>query len=162
LAADAPRPAGVVAGHAEGAKAGREILDAGGNAVDAVVAAGLAVAAAAPQLCGLGGYGGHLTAATDGGKTVTAIDLNTAGPAAAAKSTRPHLLKDPASAALLLVNAEPPAIGQVMRNPDLAALLEKLAERNSVDAFYRGDVARTIATEFRKHGGLVTEADLAA
>src|SRR5438045_3252985 len=82
-AADAPRPAGVVAGHPAGVTAGREILDAGGNAIDAVVAAGLAVAVAAPQLCGLGGYGGHLIAATDGGKTVTAIDFNTPAPAAA-------------------------------------------------------------------------------
>jgi gamma-glutamyltranspeptidase/glutathione hydrolase len=37
-----------------------------------------------------------------------------------------------------------------------------LAERGSVDAFYRGAIAQRIAAAFKKQGGLVTEADLAA
>lgn len=34
--------------------------------------------------------------------------------------------------------------GEPFRNPDLAALLTTLAERNSVDSFYRGDIAQRI------------------
>ena len=52
--------------------------------------------------------------------------------------------------------------GELYRNPDLAAMLETLAKRNSVDSFYRGDIAQRIAEEFQKNGGLVTAADLAA
>jgi gamma-glutamyltranspeptidase / glutathione hydrolase len=36
-----------------------------------------------------------------------------------------------------------------------------LADRNSVDSFYRGDIAQTIADEFKKNGGIVTAKDLA-
>jgi gamma-glutamyltranspeptidase/glutathione hydrolase len=43
----------------------------------------------------------------------------------------------------------------------LADLLETLAKRNSVDSFYRGDVAKIIAEAFREHDGLVSETDLA-
>src|SRR5205823_14885474 len=46
--------------------------------------------------------------------------------------------------------------------PDLAAMLQKLADSGRVDAFYRGDVAERIAAAFKKNGGLVTAADLAA
>ena len=52
--------------------------------------------------------------------------------------------------------------GELFRNPDLAAVLETLAKRNSVDSFYRGDIAQRIAEEFQKNGGLLTAADLAA
>jgi gamma-glutamyltranspeptidase/glutathione hydrolase len=58
-------------------------------------------------------------------------------------------------------DGEPYAEGDLYRNPDLAALLDTLAQRNSVDAFYRGDIAHRIAEEFQKHGGLVTAKDLA-
>ena len=48
------------------------------------------------------------------------------------------------------------------RNVALAKLLKALAQRNSVESFYRGDIARRIADAFQKNGGLVTEEDLAA
>src|SRR5262249_8718987 len=57
---------------------------------------------------------------------------------------------------------EPPRPGSTFRNPDLAALLETLAKRDSVASFYKGDVADRIAAAFRAHSGLVTAADLAA
>jgi gamma-glutamyltranspeptidase/glutathione hydrolase len=44
----------------------------------------------------------------------------------------------------------------------LSETLTTLAERNSVDSYYRGDIAHTIAEAFAKHGGLVTTKDLAA
>src|SRR5205823_4996855 len=50
----------------------------------------------------------------------------------------------------------------LLRNPDLAQLLATLAERNSVDSFYRGDIAQRLAEQFQKNGGLVTAGDLAA
>jgi gamma-glutamyltranspeptidase/glutathione hydrolase len=78
------------------------------------------------------------------------------------RTARPQLLKDEASARLLLDNGEPPKPGALFRNPDLAKLLETLANENSVEAFYRGPIAKQIAAAFRKHGGIVTVEDLAA
>ncbi len=69
---------------------------------------------------------------------------------------------DPGSRALFFANGEPPAAGSVFRNPDLARMLRSLANANSVEAFYRGDIGRHIASEFQKHGGLVTAEDMAA
>jgi gamma-glutamyltranspeptidase/glutathione hydrolase len=74
---------GLVVGEVHAAKAGMEVLAEGGNAVDAAVAAGLAAGVSSVQMCGIGGYGGHLVIALAGGKKVTAIDFNTAAPAAA-------------------------------------------------------------------------------
>jgi gamma-glutamyltranspeptidase/glutathione hydrolase len=48
------------------------------------------------------------------------------------------------------------------RNLSQARLLRTLAQRNSTESFYRGDIAATVAEAFRRHGGLVTKADLAA
>jgi gamma-glutamyltranspeptidase/glutathione hydrolase len=52
--------------------------------------------------------------------------------------------------------------GEVLRNPGLAKMLSALAERNSVESFYRGDIAQRIAEGFQKNSGLVTARDLAA
>src|SRR5262249_55688665 len=78
------------------------------------------------------------------------------------RTARARFLKDPGSARLLLRKGQPLKAGTTFRNPDLAKMLETLARRNSVDSFYRGDIARQIAAAFKKHGGLVTAADLAA
>ena len=78
------------------------------------------------------------------------------------RSILPRVQADPASAMLLLKNGEPLQVGERFVNPDLAQMLETLAKRNSVDSFYRGDIAGQIAAEFGKHGGLVTTSDLAA
>ena len=48
------------------------------------------------------------------------------------------------------------------RNPKLAEMLTSLAKANTVEPFYRGDIARIIADGFRKNGGLVTSEDMAA
>ena len=76
------------------------------------------------------------------------------------KTASPQLQKDPASARLLLKDGEPPQPGTTYHNPDLAAMLETLADAGSVAPFYRGAIARAIAAAFRKNGGLVTEKDL--
>jgi gamma-glutamyltranspeptidase/glutathione hydrolase len=228
---NAPRR-GCVAGHPEGAQAGMDILAAGGNAVDAAVAAALVAGVVAIHHCGPGGYGGHLIIARGDGKRVIAVDFNSAAPRAARpdmfpvdsqgrvkgginnhgwlaagvpgtlaglqlaldrhgtlpfrqvvqpairfaregfplsaavagviRTARGQFARDPGSAHLLLPGGEPAQAGARFRNPDLAALLENLAKDNSVDSFYRGDIARRIAAAFHKQGGLVTAEDLAA
>jgi gamma-glutamyltranspeptidase / glutathione hydrolase len=228
----ATTPRGLVAGQAEAVRAGQDILDAGGNAVDAAVAAALVAGVVAISDCGPGGYGGHLMIATGNGQRVTAIDFNTAAPRAARpdmfplgpdgqvqgrrnavgwlaagvpgtlaglqlaldrhgslplgrvlqpairyardgftvntglatviRNSRAALERDPASARLLLPGGKPPAVGARFRNPELADVLETLARRNSVESFYRGDIARRIADAFARNGGLVTAEDLAS
>src|SRR6516162_3738023 len=74
---------GCVVGQPQGAQAGLEVLAAGGNAVDAAVAAALVAGVVAVPLCGIGGYGGHMVIALARGKKVTAIDFNSTAPAAA-------------------------------------------------------------------------------
>jgi gamma-glutamyltranspeptidase/glutathione hydrolase len=224
--------AGWVEGHVEGAKAGMDILAAGGNAVDAAVTAALVAAVVAPYHCGPGGYGGSMMIASADGQTVAGMDFNTTAPAAArpdmfsAKNTGPgkdpasmygwkavgvpgtlaglqraldrfgarkfaevaapairfarvgfpvtrilansiqsnlkRLTADPGSAKLLLPGGKPPVVGGTFNNPELAAMLETLASRGSVESFYKGDIAAKIAAAIRAGGGLVTEADLAA
>ena len=69
--------------------------------------------------------------------------------------------RDPTMAKIYLRDGQPLETGETFRNPELAAMLSTLAERNSVDSFYRGDIAQRIADGFKKNGGLVTAADLA-
>jgi gamma-glutamyltranspeptidase/glutathione hydrolase len=82
--------------------------------------------------------------------------------AGAVRNASARFLRDAGSAKLFLPNGRPPRAGELLANPDLAAMLATLAERNSVDSFYRGDIAARIAEGFAKNGGLVTALDLAA
>ena len=77
------------------------------------------------------------------------------------RGAAPRLKKDPGSAGIYLPNGEPWKANAVARNPDLAAMLSALAEKNSAEAFYRGDIGRRIAEAIQKGGGLVTAADMA-
>lgn len=86
----------------------------------------------------------------------------TRGVAAAVRASAALFARDPGSAKLYLKNGEPLAGGDTFRNPDLAALLDGLAAKGRADDFYTGRPAAAIAAAFRRHGGLVTEADLAA
>jgi gamma-glutamyltranspeptidase / glutathione hydrolase len=54
-----------------------------------------------------------------------------------------------------------PAIGQIFRNPDLARTYRAIAAGGR-DAFYEGEIARTIESYFRRVGGWMTRADLAS
>lgn len=223
---------GVVSGEPAAEKVGAQVLSDGGNVVDAIVAASITAAVAAPHMTGIGGYGGHMMIALVGGKKVTSIDFNSMAPAAAREdmfvldekgnvrdrvnefgwlaASVPGVLAgmqlaldrygtrsfresvgpaielarngfrlsarlaasirgctvqfraDGGSRKLFFKDDEPVAAGNTFRNPDLAAMLATLAQRNSVDSLYRGDIAHRIADEFKKHGGLVTAKDLAA
>jgi gamma-glutamyltranspeptidase/glutathione hydrolase len=53
-----------------------------------------------------------------------------------------------------------PSPGAKLVQPELANLLEGIA-REGADFFYRGPVAKSLVREMKKHGGLVTEEDLA-
>jgi gamma-glutamyltranspeptidase/glutathione hydrolase len=55
----------------------------------------------------------------------------------------------------------PPRTGEIWRNPGLASTLEKLAHEGR-DAFYRGDIARTIAAYMKRQQGFLAYEDLAA
>jgi len=224
---------GAIVGEETGAQAGQQILNDGGNAVDAVVAAALTSCVAVPSRCGVAGYGGSMTLGLEHGKKIASIDFNTMAPAAARPDMFPldeagkvkdrlnfygwlavgvpgtlaglqlaldrfgtrsfrelvqpairlardgfvvnaifanavrrslgRLRNDPGSAKVYLnKNGEPFAPGDRLRNPELADLLKTLAERNSVESFYRADIAQRLADAFQKNGGLVTSKDLAA
>jgi gamma-glutamyltranspeptidase/glutathione hydrolase len=90
------RQRGLVVSESEASQAGMEILAAGGNAVDAAVAAALVGCVVSISKCGIGGYGGHMMiarpAVSDGarGRPLTAIDFNSAAPAAARADMFPH------------------------------------------------------------------------
>jgi gamma-glutamyltranspeptidase/glutathione hydrolase len=81
----------------------------------------------------------------------------------------------PTSAQLYLPHGRLPEAGEILRNPDLAALFERLlqAERGAAargrsaglraarDAFYRGEIAEQIAAFVQRQGGLLAADDLA-
>ena len=69
--------------------------------------------------------------------------------------------KDPASRRLLFPGGEPLAAGVLFRNPELADVLEALAEANSVEPFYRGEIGEKIAQAFQDNGGILTASDMA-
>lgn len=78
------RDYGTVAGpHPRTAKAGLDMLLAGGNAVDAAVAAAFAEGVVEPSHNGIAGYGGCVLIYRKKTQDVVAIDYNTAAPAAA-------------------------------------------------------------------------------
>ncbi len=64
------------------------------------------------------------------------------------------------AAHVYLPNDQAPKVGQIFRNPDLAASL-KLIAANGRDAFYRGEIARKILETSKRHEGVMTPEDLA-
>jgi gamma-glutamyltranspeptidase/glutathione hydrolase len=221
---------GVVVGNPNAAEAGAEILAVGGNAIDAAIAGALVAGVVAVPMCGIGGYGGHVTIGLPSGK-VTTIDFNSTAPAAARpdmfpldasgqvknnvhltgwlaagvpgtlaglqlaldkygtlpfrrivqpairiardgfvnqrsydywqKSAQSHLERDAESLRLFTRNGKPLQRGDTFRNPELADMLQELADAGSAEPFYRGRIAREIAQQFKANGGIVTEADFA-
>jgi gamma-glutamyltranspeptidase/glutathione hydrolase len=59
-----------------------------------------------------------------------------------------------------LVKGQTPKTGEVFHNKDLAGSYEKIA-KGGRDAFYRGDIAKTIAGYLKRMGGFIDAEDLA-
>ena len=69
------------------------------------------------------------------------------------------LRKDRAAAATFLPRGRPPGPGEVFRQPDLARTLAAVAD-GGADAFYGGEIARSIARAAQEAGGHLAEEDL--
>jgi len=230
----------VAAGHYGAAHAAFAILEAGGNAVDAAVAGGIALGVLQPDIVNVAGVApimlrmadgvvqtiaglGYWPAATDpdrftrenGGHIPESI-LRTVVPAAPdawitalsrfgtmkfgdvvqaairfADEGFPvyPLLADmigvrkakyarfPSSAAIFLPGAEPPKVGTLFVQKDLARTLRYMADEEAASlarhgdravgleaaraAFYRGDIAQAIVAFHKQEGGWLTAQDLA-
>ena len=68
------------------------------------------------------------------------------------------LTRDPTAARIFLPGGEPPAVGSVHRQPELAATLERIATGGR-DAFYRGAIAEDMINHLQSLGGLHTMED---
>ncbi|MBF7052119.1 gamma-glutamyltransferase [Halomonas sp. KAO] len=219
----------VATSHFLASEVARDVLADGGNAVDAAVVAGFALAVTQPRSGNIGG-GGFMLISDEESDEVIAIDYRETAPSAASetmfqdedgeavteRSRFTHLAAGvPGTVAglalalekhgtLSLAEALEPAIrlaeegfavpprfvkglqdtrgrfeawdasmakffkedgsgyqvGELFRQPDLAATLKRIAEEGARE-FYEGETARLIVAEMERHGGLITQEDLA-
>ncbi len=216
----------VVSASSIASEAGRDVLAAGGNAVDAAIATGFALSVTYPVAGNLGGGGFMVIRRPDG--RATTIDFREMAPRAATPEmfTDPsgtysatihhdsyksvgvpgtvagfalahrkygrtewtrlvnpavrlagdgfdvpsglatslagairYLGAYPASLTAFYRNGQPYAVGDRLRQPDLASTLTRIRDQGQ-DGFYRGETARLLAAEMRRSGGLITEDDL--
>src|SRR4030095_2547663 len=70
-------------------------------------------------------------------------------------------LQDPYTAKVMLPGGKPPAVGDRMANPALAATLRKIG-REGREAFYSGPVMQDILGRLKELDGLHEEEDFAA
>ncbi len=68
------------------------------------------------------------------------------------------LRNDPSAARIFLPDGRPPVAGDIFRQPELAATLQRIA-REGPDGFYRGPVARDLVDRLQALGGLHTLED---
>jgi gamma-glutamyltranspeptidase/glutathione hydrolase len=73
----------------------------------------------------------------------------------------PRFQRYPASLAQFTKGGVPYEAGDVLRQPDLAASLQRIADRGPA-GFYEGETARLIEQEMQTGGGLITQEDLKA
>ncbi len=73
---------------------------------------------------------------------------------------QPKLDMNPEAARVYLKRDEPPRVGQILLQPDLAKTFRMIA-RDGRDAFYLGEIANQIAIHAYKTGGFITKQDLA-
>ena len=81
--------------------------------------------------------------------------------AASLAAALPRMSRYPASVAAFSDDGTPYAAGDRFRQRELATTLELIADEGPA-GFYRGRTAALVAREMAAHGGLITEADLAA
>ena len=224
-------------GHYLAAKAGFEILEAGGNAIDAGVAAAIALAVVQSDIVNVGGVAPMIIYLAEEDRVVTISGLGTwpkktdikmfiganggaiphgllrsvvpAAPGAwmaalgkygtmcfadtaraairyaregfamhatlaeSIQKTQAQLRRWPANAAIYLPDDAVPEIGENFVQADLARTLQYMADEEAAapggredgleaarQAFYDGDIARTITRYHQDHDGLMTQADL--
>jgi len=71
----------------------------------------------------------------------------------------PHFANSPGFAQVFLPDGKPPAVGQIFRNPELAATLKRIGQEGR-DGFYRGPVADAILKLSRQLNGTMQADDL--
>ena len=71
----------------------------------------------------------------------------------------PFLSKYEGFAEVFAPNGKAPLKGEIFKNPALANTLKKLAKEGR-DAFYKGDIARTIAQYMKEQGGFISYEDM--
>jgi gamma-glutamyltranspeptidase / glutathione hydrolase len=71
------------------------------------------------------------------------------------------LARDPAAAHTFLIDGRAPRPGEIVRNPNLAASLEAIANGGR-DAFYKGELGARIVKDLQARDGILTAADFAA
>ncbi|MEB3351103.1 MAG: gamma-glutamyltransferase [Cyanobacteriota bacterium] len=76
-------------------------------------------------------------------------------------ASTPLLAADSTSRGRFLVGGRAPAAGTLLRQPELATTLGRVAVAGEA-GFYRGPVAGAVAALMQRRGGLITAADLAA
>ena len=72
----------------------------------------------------------------------------------------PLLSKWPGFTEQFTIDGRAPAAGEIWKNPYLASTLEKIAQGGR-DAFYKGDIARTIGSYMQANGGFLSYEDMA-
>jgi gamma-glutamyltranspeptidase/glutathione hydrolase len=228
----------ISSGHGLATRAGFEILSAGGNAVDAGVAAGIALGVLHSDLVNVAGVAPIMIRMAETGEAITIDGLGTWPRAASAEFFETHhggaipdgILRTVVPAApaawitalakfgtmsfgetarfairyaregfsvfelfaefiannkdhyrryeenrrIYLPNGRPPEVGERFVQSDLAATLQYMSDQEEAaggsrgeglkaayDAFYRGDIARTICDYHRENGGFLTVEDMA-
>jgi gamma-glutamyltranspeptidase/glutathione hydrolase len=73
----------------------------------------------------------------------------------------PRLSKFPGFKEQFTIAGRAPRTGEMWKNPYLADTLQKIADGGR-DAFYKGDIARTIDAYFKANGGFLSYEDMAA
>jgi gamma-glutamyltranspeptidase/glutathione hydrolase len=69
--------------------------------------------------------------------------------------------KYPASLAQFSKNGKPYEAGEILKQPDLARTLTRIAEQGPA-GFYEGETAALVEKEMKAHGGIITMADMKA
>lgn len=71
----------------------------------------------------------------------------------------PAMSKYPASMKVFSKNGEPYQVGDIWKQPDLAATLQRIVDKGR-DGFYKGKTAELIVAEMKRGGGVISMQDL--